>query len=198
MSDLYLGLAGWTRPEGIFLIQILTIAILLAFRLTKTGKVHHLALITPIVVILGIWVVFARNYASEGAFTLAIQSLWASFKVGNFHLDSIYWIARLLGRQLLEIKRWGLMLPLIFLLIIFQRSKFQPRLYPIPFVVLAATIAMVLSTTGFYYLVSFGGDLRFWLETGVNRMFLPAGLLASVWIVLYAGVPIKKMIGTNE
>lgn len=198
LSGLYLGLACWTRPEGIILIPILTIAILLAFRLTKTGKVHHLVLFTPMVIVLGIWVVFARNYASEGAFGSAIQSLWASFKVGSFHLDSIYWIARLLGRQLLEIKRWGLILPLTLLLIIFQRSKIQPRLYPIPFAVLVATIAVGLSITGFYYLVSFGGDLRFWLETGVNRMFLPAGLLASVWIVLYAGVPLKKVIGVDE
>lgn len=192
LGGLYLGLAGWTRPEGIILIPILSIAILLAFRLTKTGKIHFLFLFAPIVIVLGVWVIFARNYASEGAFGSAIQSLWASLKTGSFHLDSIYWIARLLGRQLLEIKKWGLILPLTFLLIIFQRSKIYPRQYPIPFVALVATIATALSITAFYYLVSYIGDLRFWLETGVNRMFLPAGLLASVWIVLYAGVPLKN------
>ena len=39
----------------------------------------------------------------------------------------------------------------------------------------------------FYYLVSFGGDVRFWLGTGVERMFLPSVILCFVGIVALTG-----------
>jgi hypothetical protein len=49
---------------------------------------------------------------------------------------------------------------------------------------LAASAAVGAAIFIFYYLVSFSGDLEFWLGTGVERMFLPAGVLA--WLGLGA------------
>jgi high-affinity Fe2+/Pb2+ permease len=65
--------------------------------------------------------------------------------------------------------------------------KLHPRRYPIPAVILAAACAAGLAIIAFYYLVAFTGDLRLWLDTGINRMFLPAGMLLLVWLITLTG-----------
>lgn len=187
LSGSYLSLAVWTRPEGIFVIPITILSLLAASRVIKARKIHLLIMLAPVAVIIGAWVVFGRINGAQELFTSAIQSLWGSFSKGEFHFDALYWIARFLGRQLLEIKAWGLLFPLAILLMILHYQKFNPKRYPLSFVALVPALSVGLSIVGFYYLVSFVGDLRPWLETSVNRMFLPAGLLGSLWLILFSG-----------
>jgi hypothetical protein len=47
--------------------------------------------------------------------------------------------------------------------------------------VLVASAALGVPIFVFYYLVSFSGDLIWWLDTGLSRMLLPSGLLLAVW-----------------
>jgi hypothetical protein len=189
LSGILLALAAWTRPEGLFITPITIFALMLAFRSIGRGEMSFGRLILPAIIIVIPWGLFSGLYGTGGMFQSAAGSLLQSFGAGVFHLDSLYWIVRSLGRQLLEIKIWGLVIPVAVLVVITQRSKFQPRKFPLPFMVLMLTMVIGLSVTAFYYLVSFEGDLRFWLETGVNRMYLPAGLLGAVWVILYAGIP---------
>ncbi len=187
LSGSYLSLAVWTRLEGIFVIPIAILSLLAASRVIKARKIHLLFMLAPVAVIMGTWVVFGRIHGAQELFTSAIQSLWGSFSKGEFHFDALYWIARSLDRQLLEIKAWGLLLPLAILLLILHYQKLNPKRYPLSFMALVPALSVGLSIVGFYYLVSFVGDLRPWLETSVNRMFLPAGLLGSIWLILFSG-----------
>ena len=187
LSGFYLSLAVWTRPEGIFVIPITILSLLAASRVIKTRKIHLLFMIAPVAVVMGTWLVFGRIHGEQGLFTSAFQSLIGSFTKGDFRLDAFYWIARILGRQLLEIKVWGLLLPLAILLSILHYQKFNPKRYPIPFMVLVLALMVGISMAGFFYLASFVGDLQPWLERSANRMFLPAGLLGSIWLILFSG-----------
>jgi hypothetical protein len=49
--------------------------------------------------------------------------------------------------------------------------------------ILATAVATGAFVLGFYYLISFSGDLQWWLDTGLSRMLLPSALLLAVWAV---------------
>lgn len=189
LSGCYLGLAAWTRPEGVFLIPIVIITLLAVMRISRLGKIYLLALVAPVALIMIPWAAFGSIYSEGKIVTGAVRSMGESFARAEFNLEAIYWTTRYLGRQLVETSAWGLLLPLAITLLILDHKKLNPRRYPIPFASLVLALTAAVSILGFYYLVSFQGDLRYWLETGVNRMFLPAILLGMIWLILSAGIP---------
>lgn len=189
LGSLYLSLAVWTRPEGTYLIPITLLTILVASRAMTTRKIYPLSLITPVAVITGLWVAFGRTHEAQEIFARTIQSPWESLAKGDFHLEALYSIVRFLGRQLLEPKVWGALIPLSVSLTILHYKKFNPKRYPIVFATLLASLSLGMAVLGYFYLVSFTDNLRMSLETSMNRIFLPAVLLGTIWLMLFVGMP---------
>jgi hypothetical protein len=55
LGGLLLGLATWTRPEGVFLVTFALGAVLIGARAVKFGKVRLLAVLSPVILIAGLW-----------------------------------------------------------------------------------------------------------------------------------------------
>ena len=85
---------------------------------------------------------------------------------------------RYLARSRIEPSVWGLLLPMAALLGAFSIRSLRRPAAGASLGFLGAAFAVGVMIFGFYYMVSFSGDVRFWLGTGVERMFLPAGVLA--------------------
>ena len=189
LGGFLLGLATWTRPEGIFLVIFSLGAVLIGSRALKFGEIRLFAVLSPVLLIAGIWQGFSASIGSQGLVGSALQSAWRSWSQMEFHPGALYWTARYLARQSLELKIWGVLVPLILLVLAANFRKLRPREYPLPFLLLAAGTVVGGAVALYYYLASFVSDLVYLLGTSFNRLFLPAWILVVLWIVLIAGLP---------
>ena len=186
LSGILLGLACWTRPERLVIGIVVALALLTARRLSSEGQVRHAAWLLPAALIGGAWQVFAALYAGGGQISQAIVFASQAIAQGDLHASAFYWIARFLVRQALSPSAWGVLLPLAVVVVVMRSRELWRRWDPALVATFAAAAALGIGMVGFYYLVSFVGDLAFWLGTGVDRMFLPAGILAAIWVIQVA------------
>ena len=105
----------------------------------------------------------------------------------EFHPGVLYWTVRYLARQSLEIKIWGVLVPLIILILFLNFRKFKPKEFPLPFLLLAAGAVVGGAVALYYYLASFVSDLIYLLGTSVNRTFMPAWVLGILGLITLAG-----------
>lgn len=189
LGGLMLGLATWTRPEGVFLVIFSLGAVLIGSRALKFGEIRLLAVLSPVLLFVGIWQGFSASVGSQGLIGSALQSAWVSWSRLEFHPGALYWTARYLARQSLEIRIWGVLVPLILLILAVNFKKLKPKEYPLSFLLLAAGVMVGGAVALYYYLASFVSDLIYLLGTSVNRLFLPAWILLVLWIVLLTGLP---------
>jgi len=186
LGGLLLGLATWTRPEGIFLVIFALGAVLIGSRALKFGEIRLFAVLSPIILIAGIWQGFSASIGSQGLVGSAVQSAWRSWSQAEFHPDALYWTARYLARQSLELKIWGGLVPLIVLILAVNLRKLKPREFPLPFLLLIAGVMVGGAVALYYYLASFVSDLIYLLGTSVNRTFMPAWVLGILGLITLA------------
>jgi len=187
IGGLLLGLATWTRPEGVFLVIFSLGAVLIGSRALRFGEIRLFAVLSPVVLIAGIWQGFTLSIGSQGLVGSALQSAWGSWSRLELHPGALYWTVRYMARQSLEIKIWGVLVPMIVLILAANFRKLKPKEYPLPFLLLIAG-AMVGGTVAlYYYLASFVSDVIYLLGTSVNRLFMPMWVLAILWSVVLAG-----------
>jgi hypothetical protein len=187
LSLLLSGLAAWTRPEAVFLAPIVVLTFTLAIRVLMPSRPSRLRWALPGALVLILPQLFIANHGGEGVMTGAIQATAAAIGRGELRLDAVYTTIRTLGGMMLRPSIWGIVPAALILVPLANLPKLHPRRYPIPAVILAAACAAGLAIIAFYYLVAFTGDLRLWLDTGINRMFLPAGMLLLVWLITLTG-----------
>ena len=121
--------------------------------------------------------------------TQTVMALRQALATGHWNLSAFYWIARYGVRQAITPSSWGVLVPLFAAATVFRLTMPRPWMHHSEGMVLAAALGTGASMVAFYYSVSFVGDLSLWLGTGVDRMFLPAGILIAVLAVLLTGAP---------
>jgi hypothetical protein len=188
-SGVLLGLAVWTRPEGVFLIPILILGLFLALKLVQPQPVRIVPWVLPIIIIGSTWILFLSKYGGQGQLSSGIQHLIQLVRNGQFPWDVLPIILRTLLRHAITFKNWGLVLPTALLMIVLNYRKFQPKDYPHIFALMAPMFLTGIAMVFFYVLGSFDGDLSYMMDTGLDRMFLPFIILTAVWTILLAGVP---------
>ena len=191
LGGTFLGLAAWTRPEGVFLVVAGIVSLALINRNTRHGKIHALAWMLPPVILSLPWQVFTAVYGDQGLLSGSIVSMVRSWTEGNFRPESLYWILRFLARQAIEWKIWGWITVVIVILFLVNIRRLSLRKYPLQASLLAATLAIGASVAVYYYLASYSQDLQYLLGTSVNRLFLPAWVLAVLWSFMLAGETVE-------
>jgi len=197
LGGLLLGLATWTRPEGVFLVTFALGAVLIGSRALKFGTIQFFAVLPPVILIAGIWQVFTVSSGSQGLIGSALKSAGASWTRMEFHPDALYWTARYLARQSLEFKIWGVLVPLILLILAINIRKLKPKEFPMPFLLLVAGVVVGGAVVLYYYLASFVSDLIYLLGTSVNRTFMPAWVLGIIGVITLAGGKQKDEVVVN-
>ncbi len=188
LGGLFLGLASWTRPEGVFLIvPILAVLYWRIRSLHPVGRPGQRTWVFPAVLLIAAWQAFTVMNGSQGLLGEVLRSAWASLQRGDFHLEAVYWTARFAVRQLIEPKVWGLILPVgVLVLIASWRQVFSRENDALWFLVLPAAIAG-LSLFAYYYLMSFEQDIQYLLGTSANRLFMPVWVAAFIGLVAAPG-----------
>jgi hypothetical protein len=194
LSGILLGLACWTRPEGILVLPFVIIGAVLSIRLSKQGKISWMVWLLPSVVLAGSWLIFARIYASESLILSTLETAGGQLGAGQLNLDAFYRIARFMVHQLLRPSVWGVVLLMSIPLIVLNRNNLRPRSNPEIFSCMLMGLCAAAATTIHFYLISFLGTLASWLPTSANRMFLPTGILLLTWVILLSGKDEKSFV----
>jgi hypothetical protein len=189
MSGIHLGLAAWTRQEGLLFSLLIVVTLSLNYRLTRKGMLKLCPLVVPLGIFGISWVIFSRVYLSDGLITRSISEAWLGISQGQFHLESVYRILRFGVRQIVTPSIWGLLFPVSLILILMAGVKrLAPRADVYLFGVVTITLIIGAAVFLFYYAVSFSQlTLEWWLSTSFNRMMLPVGILVGFLAVLSIG-----------
>lgn len=181
LAGVLLGLAAWTRPEGVLLDGVV-IATLLGIRwVTRKGQVNVLSLLTPLVMIIIPWLLFSRIYVpqSEGqqGLAIALQSIYA----GRPELFSIPLILRWNLRLAVTPSVWGLLIPVSGLLVVLGLTL-PRRKWPhdTGLGTLAVAITIAAAEVFYWYISVFHGDIPAWKDFDFSRHFAPAAILLGV------------------
>jgi hypothetical protein len=189
IGGLLLGMAAWTRPEGIIFAMIVVMSLFLSFWISKIRGIYLVFWLLPIAVIGSSWLLFLLRYGGQSQVVAGVSALLRSVLENKFPWGLFPKVFRSLIRHLFTIRAWGFLYPAVILSTFTNYRKLNGNKYPDVFalmaVILAAAIAMVL----FYVSVAFVMNLDIWIPTSMDRMFLPVGALVIVWTVLLAGVP---------
>lgn len=186
MGGIFLGLAAWTRLEGIMYCLALLLAILISQLITKRFQIRLISWLSPLVVIAGMWLLFLRLYGSESHAGSALQD-WSSEGWKYINLPAISNILGYLREQVLNPELWGVYFVVIAVLLVSGLRGFHPSDKPEATAALIAALGLAASTITLFYVAtySFGVDyVAGWLERGFPRASLPATLMFGVAVFL--------------
>lgn len=187
LSGLLLGLAAWTRPEGIVYCIVIVPALLFTQKISGQRRPHFLAWILPLIVIYGIWSVFSWQHLQSSSIGSAMGSLLPSIRSGEYRLWELYLIPRLFLNRMFDIRIWGLFFPITGMvaavgLLSLRRLRAEPDLLASLLLVLTMSIVPI----GLFYVQSFShpNDIFQILNRSFDRAFLPAAIMIAVLSLL--------------
>jgi hypothetical protein len=187
ISGLLLGMCAFIRPEGLLMALVV-----LGFAAAAHSRIHRRwPRVAVILVMLGLiavpWMAYARLQGLDAPMSATSTSAINQLLQGKLHLDAFYWTIRYLARSVVKTFAWGSLPLLAAFVLLGGVTRGGWKLQARPLSVLASGLGGGIAMVLFYYLVSFGGDVRFWLGTGVERMFLLPVILCCVGIVALTG-----------
>ncbi len=181
VSGMLLGLAAWMRPEAVYLVVAGMPAWAMVAVRSRDKNIAWAAWSLPVIVIGGSWMVFNLSHGVTGVFGDAVQTAWASLRAADLNPSGAYRVLRFLAGQFASPEVWGLAAPLTAMLALSAWRRLAPDEDPQAFSLFTAALAWSLPVLVFYYLLSFRGDLEYWLGTGIDRLMMPGTVAALLW-----------------
>jgi len=130
LAGLLLGLAAWTRPEGIIYSLGALVVFVLAARITKQGRVSIAALGVPVALLAGAWFLFGLGgaYMRGSNLDQAVSVAASEVSAGRIDLSGLWTILRVFGRAAFVPFRamfpatsataWGALFPVLLILVL--------------------------------------------------------------------------------
>jgi hypothetical protein len=141
------------------------------------------AVLPPILLVL-VWAaarpdVYVRPMREASIRQAALQQAIA----GDLHLAQIITIGKYLLSQASDLRTWGVLIPVILLLVILAlvfKSRSQPG-----WMLFILGVSLLLPFLGVYWAASYDtrSDLQWWLSTGFNRMLMPG--VTILWLAAW-------------
>ena len=179
-GSLMLGLAAWTRPEGIYLVSISAAALWVAFRISRTGNPSALRWVVPVLILALPWQAFTVLGGYQASATSSLRSTLSMWAHNEFRWFDAYWIARYFAWQATQHEYWGIAVPAIVLVLLASGRRIRVRGNPVGMLLTVVVTVALLTMGGYFYIISAGGDPDFLLSTSVERLLMPAMILGIV------------------
>jgi hypothetical protein len=197
LGGLLLGLAAWTRPEGALTLLLIIAAVVPASLLILPRGLRAPGWMVLPTLLAGGWLILVGTQGAGGQMAQGLKAVADAVAQGELHLGAIYWIARYMARQALEISIWGLLVPACAFSAIVHRKRLSPKSYPDAFLVLVVLSVLAAGVTFQFYVADFTGELMNYLGNSANRMYMPAAVLAVLLAILLTREPaaIRMTIG---
>jgi len=186
LSGILLGLASWTRAEGIGYCLALILALLIAKVISRHGRLRMFHWLLPLAVVAASWLVFSWTAVEQSHLGEAMGGVLPRLLDGQLNLFEIYLVPRIFLERALQPANWGLFIPVTGFLILLGIGKLRPRRYPKEFSALLAAIATAAMPFGLFSVRSFtrSEDFIELLIRSFDRAFLPAGFMIMVLALL--------------
>jgi hypothetical protein len=184
LGSLLLGLAAWTRPEGVLVVLAILIVLgICAARIAAPGG-RPLAWILPAAVLAGGWVGFVLLNGAGGQMAAAGSTAFEAIVRGEYHLGAFLTVARFMGRQAIDLAVWGVLGPICGGLILMRARRLGRRSHTDAALLAMALVVVIAGATLQFYIADHVGALMTYLGNSGNRMYLPAAVLAALLAVL--------------
>ena len=197
MSGILLGLAVWTRVEGVLFSLAVVAALGGTWIISRNGRPFLRPWLLPLLGFSVIWTVFFVAFGAAGSQpSQATGSAFGSILNGDFNLSGAGIIIRYFIGRTIELQPWGLLFPASALLILLNFRQLYPRKHPEAFSLLFSAALMGVLSLTFFYVGSFGEipwlyDL---LTRSVPRALFQSVFLLGVLAVLLAGYALAKPV----
>lgn len=198
LGGLSIGLATWTRPEGLLLSLIGSALVTIYMFRQLEDKKQIFAWLTPIVLVGGVWGFANLRYGVTSLLGNTLKVALKSIAAGDFNLPGVVLEVRYLGGQLLDFKVWGLLFPMAVLLLAANGRHVLEGIRGPKGALFVAALGYGVPVLGFYYLLTFRGNALYWLDTGLNRMLMPAAVIGFLWIVFLSPVSLGDLRSANS
>ena len=179
IGGLLLGLASWTRVEGVLYSVAILLAGLVGLGVVGRRGLRWVSGIGLFALVVAPWLVFYRAYGATSS--QAVGSLTAALRAileGELRLGSLRIVLAETARSLADVESWGWIwiMSAILAVLGIRRANSTGRAVFLTAFIMSAGAALV--TVTLFYVGSFGvSDLRGWLERGLRREILPAPAL---------------------
>jgi len=179
LSGVFLGLASWTRVDGLLYGSAVVGSLILVAAILqgRHANWNHIVLLAAAFgVITLIWVLYYESFGAQGSqATGAYSRALAAWRQGDYRLQNIRLIFGYFRRNVFHLPTWGVLFAAVgALLLLNWRVSLQER-DPVVLSLLLAFGGTALVTCVLFYVGSYVKvDYLPWLEQGFPRAFFPS------------------------
>ncbi|NIM96454.1 MAG: hypothetical protein GTO18_22365 [Anaerolineales bacterium] len=185
MGGIMLVLAGWTRPEGIGFVLIIQTSLVLIYWLSGHKGLRIMPLFIPTLLIVGVWLIFGAEHLSNDQVWGVTRVFRKEIAEGSLAIEALASILTFVAKRAVTLTVWGLLFPLILILLIWRSRNLLPRHNPITFSFLCVSILALLVPIGLFFVASYSRpNFPFILEINFDRALFPAIFLGMVVALL--------------
>jgi hypothetical protein len=203
LAGVLLGMATWTRIEGMLFGASVILALLVFARTGRNpvSRSEGARLIFPAILLAAPWLAFYVTYAAPSSQAMgAVAEALRGIQSGDMHLDDLILIGAFIRRDLLNPENWGLLFPavLLALMLVVMRGRRANHRTDAALGMLSAALATSLTAVLLFYVGSWVTRGLFgWLQRGFDREFLVPAILFILAAALYVEAP-KIVPGTTR
>lgn len=199
LAGLLLGLAAWTRPEGIAYSLGAPLVLLVATRITRQGRAALVPLCAPTLLMGGAWFAFTLSGAFlRGSQQDQVVSAAASdILAGRIDLRALWVLISTFAREAfipvramfpaISATAWGALFPVLLAAFVAHVPQLRPRVNPQRFSLLLQWLFVAAANGAIFYLQSYGiSNYTAFIERAFPRSFLPTAVLMTalaLWLL---------------
>ena len=189
VGGILLGLAAWTRPEGIAYSLIGFIVLVMISVVSKRGRVYFFSFFLPVLIIGGSWIFFYSMHGGGDSQAMGgVRAALTSVMNGEFNLPALIMIGKFSIKNLFTINSWGLLYPICVILVFASIWARRGRLNYFFWTSFFTGLSFGVFTAILFYVGQFQYEQEFlqgWLSRGFARAMIPSGLLLAVMCVSF-------------
>jgi len=185
IGGLLLGIAAWTRPEGIGFSLAVVLGLILLRVLARIGTIRALPWLAPGAALALGWNAFAWRAVMVGHLGETIQAVPSGLTLGDFNLFELYLIPRLFLERAISPGNWGLFLPAVLALSVLGLAARRGWQRPVMLSLFVLSLIVMVLPVLIYYARSFApsADFQAILRRDFDRAFLPGFLTLCIMAV---------------
>jgi hypothetical protein len=189
VSGILLGLAAWTRPEGIAYSLTGLLVLILISAVSKKGRVYFNSFVLPVLFIGGSWIIFYSTHGGGGSQAMGgVGAALTSVMNGELNLSAIITIGKFSIKNLFSIGVWGLLYPISAVLVVVGIWHHRAKTNIFFWACFFTSLSFGVFTAILFYVGQFQSGQEFlqgWLTRGFARSMIPSGILLGVMCISF-------------
>ena len=200
IGGLLLGIAAWTRPEGIGFFVAVVLGLFLLWALAGIGTIRALPWLVPGAALALGWNGFAWKALLQSHLGETLQAVPSGLSLSDPNLFELYLIPRLFLERAIDPGNWGLFLPAIMALSLLGLAARRSWQRPVILSLFVLSMIVAALPVLIYYARSFApsADFQEILRRDFDRAFLPGFFMLCVTAVLAAAGRTPSQRATSE